>query len=551
MEKTDVLKYIFTSKENIKVSPRGIAMVGTIAPAGTPSFLQNVSPATKTVKYNRAAKFFDDVYIDNNVSIMYSSDYKEIYTEIKTKAGTVKSFLRVKDIDKMIIEVYSSNLKSVRAIIYPLVIFFLGVENKSNKSGSLLNSLYEGYLHNVVDDVKATGITTMTNLGVFCDAFYYMLKNKTPILKHYELTENETEYIIKMKLKSNVKLWENDMQFEIFKGLSEQEEETEEMSVEKIYQKALNGEFKINYQWDDSVLDLIPSEQKLKQYVPNDFFAMALIRIYKSYSRVLKRIENGVEEKDAIEFDDVNVLTFGNPGTGKTAGYYAIGAALGVPVYTCTSNPNTEEDEFQGKTKFINGVPENVMTPCLKGFIYGGIVLGEEIDMPDAGVVMGALGQAVESPHMIEMYGYKIKFRHPLCAFCFTKNNDANGSNQMNEAFNNRLRQTYEVNDISRENALKIFKKRGFPDAESEWVYSIYEKTIHFLSQKSSYKSVIPNLSIRTCIGALENMQDGWSPRKSVINAIVNKISSVNQTAGHEYLQIFKTMPIPQFDKEK
>lgn len=546
MDKNKILNKLFESKENIQVSPRGVAVVGTIAPAGTPKS-KNAERNKGIIKFNRAAIFLDDFLKNQLTNVMCSSTGDFVYCEIKTKYGVVKSILRqvenasASSSEEVALSIQSTSDVSVRSIIYPIIVYGLHHNEELNR---LFNLMEEA--------INISGCAATRELAQFCDSFYYYLKNKISI-DVKGMDDDALDLVINARIKNVLQPLRNDsnrVEFEIFKGISVKNEE-DGVSFDFIYDRALKGEFKINYQWDAEVLDYIPPKQKLEQYVPSEFFAMALLRIYNSFSKVLDRMEeDNLKNEEIIGFDDVNTLVFGNPGTGKTAGYYAIGAALGIPVYTCTVNPNTEEDEFQGKTKFVSGVPESVYTPCLNGFVHGGIVLGEEIDLADAGVVMGALGQAVEAPHVMEAFGYDLKFRHPLCAFCFTKNNDANGSSQMNEAFNNRLRQTYELNDMSREHAIKILTKRGFPKAESEWVYSIYEKIVRFLEKKNSYRSVIPNLSIRTCIGTLENMQDGWNPKKAVVNSLVNKISSIDVVAGKEFTDIFNAMNIPQFRED-
>ena len=79
-----------------------------------------------------------------------------------------------------------------------------------------------------------------------------------------------------------------------------------------------------------------------------------------------------------IRSDYVNMLFYGDPGTGKTALANAISASTGMPIYEVTFNEDSEEDEFEGKNKIVEGKLSFVETAFLEGFANGGILLLEE-----------------------------------------------------------------------------------------------------------------------------------------------------------------------------
>ena len=126
---------------------------------------------------------------------------------------------------------------------------------------------------------------------------------------------------------------------------------------------------------------------------------------------------------EAIENDYINCLMVGRPSTGKTTVANAIAAMTGMPIYTVPFSKNTEEDTVEGKNKVVDGKIGFVETDFLKAYEHGGIIVCEEINLADPGVVMGSIGQAIEKPFILMKDGYIPIRRHPLCVIIGTIRN--------------------------------------------------------------------------------------------------------------------------------
>ena len=61
-------------------------------------------------------------------------------------------------------------------------------------------------------------------------------------------------------------------------------------------------------------------------------------------------------------------------------------------------------------------------TAFSKAFETGGIVVLEEFNLADPGVLQGAIGQAIEYPFILNKDGWMEVRRHPLCVIIATMN---------------------------------------------------------------------------------------------------------------------------------
>ena len=226
----------------------------------------------------------------------------------------------------------------------------------------------------------------------------------------------------------------------------------------------------------------------------------------------------------------------GKPGTGKTTLAYALSAATGLPVYTEAISHNTDETAFSGVTTIVDGKPSFCETDFLNAYTNGGIIVLEEINLAQPSVMMGGLGQAIEYPFIVKENGYKDVRRHPLCIIIGTMNVGTAGSKQLNAAFANRFHQVYTLNDPTRESLVDVLVKRTTMDKSvCEWVYGAYEETVRLLMDpdidaECNVEDVIAGLSLRTCMGALECMEEGDSALDAISNSLIGSIALMDLT---------------------
>ena len=146
----------------------------------------------------------------------------------------------------------------------------------------------------------------------------------------------------------------------------------------------------------------------------------------------------------------MNIFIVGRPGTGKTTLAYMVGAATGMPVYSVNMDKNVDDNEFEGKTKIVDGSFNFVTTDFLDAYTNGGIIILEEVNLADPNVIMGTLGQAVEYPFRLKRNGYEEVRRHPMCVIINTMNVGTVGSRDISEAYADRSKQIYVLNDTKK-----------------------------------------------------------------------------------------------------
>lgn len=308
-----------------------------------------------------------------------------------------------------------------------------------------------------------------------------------------------------------------------------------------------NGNYTIDYEWAEDQHQYMYGKNILDSFVPTMTFVRIVQKIKFRTDRILQRMKEGADNVTALGQDYINLTLTGKPGTGKTAMIYAISAATGLPVYTTAGSHNTDEDEFEGKTKMVDGRPSAVPTDALKCFEKGGIFLIEEANLPQAAVIMGALGQAVEFPFILKKNGYETIRRHPLCIFVTTMNVGTVGAKAMSQPFANRFKQSYVLNDPDPKVFIDILKSRtGEPEKLCKWVYKAYESVLKCMDKNDALadvESIKLALSMRSCIGALENIQEGEHPKDAVRDSIIGKIAEQDLEMSEMCLRAIDALP--------
>lgn len=291
-----------------------------------------------------------------------------------------------------------------------------------------------------------------------------------------------------------------------------------------------DGKYFVSYEWPEKLKSFIKKPEYLDTFEPTPEFEEIVKKIKFRADRILERMDMGLTGADAIGKDALNILLLGKPGTGKTALAYALSAATGMPVCSTPWNKHSEEGEVEGKSRIVDGKPQFVETDALLFHQFGGIDINEEINLADPSVTMGCLGQKLEFPFIVKKNGFETVVRHPLNVIIGTMNVGTNGSNPLNQALANRFNTPYILDDPTRETFINILEKTSKKSREvCTWVYEAYEATVDYLkSPDVNEDDICQNLSIRTCLGAIENLEEGQSPQRALINSIVGAVAVVD-----------------------
>lgn len=370
---------------------------------------------------------------------------------------------------------------------------------------------------------------------VFCDAFYYEVASEG---YSFDVRYNPAEKV--STFNETIAIYKEIKEFKgipknSFKNVSRETdvsadsvENARNDDEETLYERVKSGEFIISYDWPDEVKGRIPDIAGLEDYVPNEAFYSIMFKIYDKFNKCILRMDAGLTGVSAIKQDFVNLMCVGRPGTGKTTLAYAVAQALQIPIFTVAITKNTEEDTFQGMTKVVDGNFQFVSTDFLNAYTYGGLIVCEEINLADPAVIMGAIGQAIEYPFILEKNGYVPVTRNPLCAVMGTENIRTYGAKGVNQALSSRFKQTYELDDPTSEDFVNILIKQGYDRKASKWVYLVYDKIVRYLRDTMHDEDACLSVTLRGCIGALENMSEGESPKLAVKNSLIGKIAETD-----------------------
>ena len=312
-----------------------------------------------------------------------------------------------------------------------------------------------------------------------------------------------------------------------------------------------DGKYRVAYEWPEKLKSYIKDPKYLDTFETTPEFEEIVKKIKFRADKIHERMDMGLTGADAIGKDALNILLLGKPGTGKTALAYALSAATGMPVCTTAWNKHSEEGEVEGKSRIVDGKPSFVETDGLLFHQYGGIDINEEINLADPSVTMGCLGQKLEFPFIVKKNGYETVVRHPLNVIIGTMNVGTNGSNPLNQALANRFNTPYILDDPTKATFINILMKASKKSKEvCEWVYGAYEATVDYLkSPDVNEDDIVNNLSIRTCLGAIANMEEGQSPKRALVNSIVGAVAAVDlevaRNLQHERIEM---LPDPAFE---
>ena len=306
-----------------------------------------------------------------------------------------------------------------------------------------------------------------------------------------------------------------------------------------------NGEHIIRHEWEPDQAKRIIPPSFLDTFVPVPEFFRLMNKLDKRIGfNMVTQEECGLTDPEDIRRDVVNVLLYGNPGTGKTVLAHALSAATGMPLYEVKFDKYTESDEVEGKNKIIAGKLAFTQTDFLEGYEKGGILLLEEINCADQNVITGTLNNAIEYPFFIMKDGYQKVSRNPFTVIIATMNVGTEGTMWLNQSFASRFKQKYRVADPSREDFIHFLTNYGYERDAAEYVHDAYTKVMGLLTSNRATAEYAMNLSTRACLGALENMSEGDDAKTALLDTIVGAIGIVDpQTATDIEKNVIANLP--------
>lgn len=380
------------------------------------------------------------------------------------------------------------------------------------------------------------GAVNTDDVYLLCDSVYYgFVKKWGEISIHSSILQEEVEAAIRSGMYEPVTKRAGFIELQDFLKyeISVPTEETEEKTSTEcsFIENCKAGKYKINYPWDEEQKKYIQKESFLDNFESTKDFESLVKKIKYRADKILERFDMGLEGLEALQEDVVNCMMLGKPGTGKSTIVYAISAAMGIPVYTIVFSKNTDESIAEGKNAIVEGKPMFVETEIPKFWGRGGLFLFEEPNLALADVTMGVFGQALEYPYVIFKNGYERVERHPLSIVIACENVGIAGTKANSPAFSNRFKQKYILDDPTDETFLEILRKRkgGVDTRIIEWVYRCYKETVTYLrSPDVNEEDIVNSLSLRTCIGAIENIEEGETPMEAIKNSIGGAVAEAD-----------------------
>lgn len=315
---------------------------------------------------------------------------------------------------------------------------------------------------------------------------------------------------------------------------------------ESFMDECKNGVYEIGFDWSAEQQTHIRPYSFLDNFIPNEAFVDMVNLVNYDLNQVVDRINiAGQIDTGVIGDNYLNVIMLGKPGTGKTTTAEALSAATGLPIYTVKASKNTEEDTFEGMTKVVAGGFNFQATPFLEAFQNGGIIVIEEFNLADPGVMQGALGQAIEYPFVLMKDGYEEVHRHPLCVIISTMNDGAQGARVPSEAYTSRSPITFIMDDPTKEEFINILHSKGYTKKDCRSVYKAYTKILKYLSDEAGSEEMVMQVTLRHCLGALKLMRINTPIKKAIYKTMIGAIAIKDKALAKEvYDSVITPLPL-------
>lgn len=307
----------------------------------------------------------------------------------------------------------------------------------------------------------------------------------------------------------------------------------------------------------------IPSREFLREvtFTPNIY--LGLNRIYQSFYRIQRRIQNGVRNlEEVIGPDYVNINFIGEPGAGKSFALRVICAVLGIPMRIETFSGESSTDKFLGVSSIAHGEIQFNWTAVPVTHRDGGVIALEEINQMKTDRQM-ALSQAVVSPFILEVDNYMDTYRNPFTVYVNLFNVGTEGSKPFNEAYLNRFSTTFVFEKDDRETMIaKLHQKLGYDytahnlineyaftpraltETDFEAAVDLLEQVKHYLNgDMVARNDEAKTISERQAANMLSEIQNGVSPKAAAVLTFVNTLACIDldlaQEVQEEVIDIF------------
>lgn len=298
----------------------------------------------------------------------------------------------------------------------------------------------------------------------------------------------------------------------------------EEKKAEDEWEEYQSGKHRLPIMWESEQLSAIPPLSKLEDFIPTEEFYDVCKHVECKLQKAQDAMDMGLSDAEAMKKYAVNMMLYGDPGTGKSEIAHAMGAALGLPVYIVKFTEDTEEGSITGMEKLVGGQFKNVETEFLKGWQNGGILLLEEINLARSNLTTGVFNQAFEYPYVIMKNEYEKVERNPMTVVISTMNLGTEGTSPLNSSLSQRFVVKYEVYPPSENDFKGILLKAGFEKKAVNCVYDIYSNIRNELMSSSRTSKYVREVSIRQCRAALDLLSEGTTQEKAIMRTFYSAL---------------------------
>lgn len=392
-----------------------------------------------------------------------------------------------------------------------------------------------------ITDIKTMGSIKTDNAALLCDAFYYGLKSEGmlgDISSEADLSLPEINQLFRTQSPSSIKIKEamwKSPEF-VVSSVAASSTNTSNNNLE-MFEDAKQGKYILPYQWSEAQKAKIIPLSFLETYIPSPKYYTLL----KACRLKLNKILNGMNQGEDVikllrKLMYVNALCVGKPATGKTTLAQAISATFGLPYYVAPLQKDSEVDEFEGKTRTSEGGFKFYETDFLEAYTNGGVIVLEEINLANAGVTMGGIGQALVAPFVLKRDGYQTVNRHPLCVVIATMNKDTAGTNQLHSGLVSRLPLVLRLEEPTQDDIINILKTHTPDENLCKRICAVYLRIIEFLKNDTDEESLefLNDITIRHCFEAMDLITAGEQFETAVQTTICDVIAVKNDEKADE-----------------